>query len=182
MNIQKSAELSQCGLYRWTLHRSWIKPGALQKMVCWIMMNPSTADAQKDDPTTRMIQGITTRWGYNSLVVVNLFPFRSSSPYECCKHFENSWTVKSDAADALQYNKKIIVKTVAVADLIVAAWGNLSYPHWHKWSREIMNAVHQSSPVLHCLGKNASGEPKHPLSRGDHRIPDDIQPQLFSKV
>ena len=59
------AEISDCGKYRWKLWRIWddSKPKIL-----WIMHNPSTADAEKDDPTIRRIINFSKSWGcYTSL-------------------------------------------------------------------------------------------------------------------
>ena len=47
------------------------------------MLNPSTADHQKDDPTIQRIIKFTRSWNYGGLVVVNVFPYRSPSPKEC---------------------------------------------------------------------------------------------------
>src|SRR3990167_7612004 len=75
-----SAIISPCGSYRYTLHRPipsilrWVKP-----LLC-IMVNPSTADATKEDPTVRRCIGFAKDMGATSLTVVNLFAFRSASP------------------------------------------------------------------------------------------------------
>jgi hypothetical protein len=49
--IKKSARISKCGKYRWTLARKW----GDGKQACWLMLNPSTADHRKDDPTIRRV-------------------------------------------------------------------------------------------------------------------------------
>ena len=71
------AELSNCGTYRWRLWRDHLLGDYAKHNgpVCWIMLNPSTADAFKDDPTIRRIIGFTMRWGYDALEV--------GHPYEC---------------------------------------------------------------------------------------------------
>lgn len=48
--IQRGASLSRCETYRWTLTRTWSSEGG---HVCFIELNPSTADHRKDDPTVR---------------------------------------------------------------------------------------------------------------------------------
>src|SRR4051812_19920431 len=71
--MRKGASISSCELYRWTLTRDWAD-GA---RVCWVMLNPSDADHEIDDPT------ILRSWGYSGFTVVNLYPFRSPSPPKC---------------------------------------------------------------------------------------------------
>lgn len=43
-------------------------------------LNPSTADAEKLDPTTRNIDAIAGNNGYDGWVLVNLYPLRRSKP------------------------------------------------------------------------------------------------------
>jgi len=59
-----STIISPCGKYRYLLERKW---GIGLPCVTWIMLNPSTADAEKDDPTIRRCIGFSKAWGYGSL-------------------------------------------------------------------------------------------------------------------
>src|ERR1035438_9318557 len=52
------------------------------KTVCWIMLNPSTADAVTDDPTVRKVIGFSQCWGFSKAVVVNLIPTIATDPRE----------------------------------------------------------------------------------------------------
>src|SRR3954451_2301972 len=43
------------------------------------MVNPSTADAETDDPTIRKVKGFSERAGYGHIIVGNLFAFRAKT-------------------------------------------------------------------------------------------------------
>jgi len=72
------ADLSPCGRYRYRLGRTW-NAGGLRRL-CWVMLNPSTADGTEDDATIRKCVGFSVRLGYDAMVVVNLFALRSRNP------------------------------------------------------------------------------------------------------
>ena len=52
--MTRQAEISDDGNYRWWLIRSWGRATIYSHpYVVWIMLNPSTADAEVDDPTIK---------------------------------------------------------------------------------------------------------------------------------
>src|SRR5262245_13227298 len=106
---QSSAELSPCGRYRYALTRTWGDP---KKVVCWVMLNPSTADADQDDPTIRRCLGFSRAWGAGGLVVVNLFALRATDPDQL-----------RIAADPVGPDNDSHLSTAAFGRLVVAAWG-----------------------------------------------------------
>lgn len=65
------------GPYRYTLTRVWEEE---RPRVCFVMLNPSTADASQEDPTIRRCLSFARSWGYGSLEVVNLFAWRATKP------------------------------------------------------------------------------------------------------
>ena len=73
----KRATISEDGLYRYALSRTWEGP---IWSLAFIMLNPSTADATEDDPTIRKCIGFAQRNGCNAIEVVNLFAFRATDP------------------------------------------------------------------------------------------------------
>ncbi len=79
-----SAVLSECARYRYRLDRAWERDDHGLGTVTWVMLNPSTADADVDDPTIRRCIGFSKAWGYNALTVVNLFAWRATSPRDLC--------------------------------------------------------------------------------------------------
>src|SRR5258707_10232275 len=56
------------------------KPIGEPETVLFVMLNPSTADGQGDDPTIRKCVGFAQRWGYDRMKVVNLFAYRATDP------------------------------------------------------------------------------------------------------
>ena len=71
-----SVIISSCGQYRYRLERK-LGPG---KTCLFIMLNPSTADAEIDDNTIRRCIGFTKAFGFGHLLVGNLFAFRATKP------------------------------------------------------------------------------------------------------
>jgi len=113
-----------------------------------IGLNPSTADAQRNDPTIRRCIGFARDWGFGGVWVVNLFAYRATRPADLMA-----------AADPVgPRNDFWLRKTARRCDLIVAAWGN----HGRFMNRS--EQVHEMfAGRLEVLRLNAAGEPAHPL-------------------
>jgi len=73
-----SAVLSPCSRYRYLLGRRLHAPH--RRVVMFLMLNPSTADAIQDDATVRRCIGFAHDWGYEVLLVANLFAYRATDP------------------------------------------------------------------------------------------------------
>lgn len=152
----KGAELSECGTYRYQLWRIW--NDKLPK-VLFIMLNPSTADATKDDPTIRRCISFAKSWGYGSLYVGNLFAYRSTSPKGLL-----------EIADPFgEWNNYHLNEMENKCDLIVCAWGNAPILKELKYRPKLENI----SKPLHYLDLANSGTPKHPLY-----LKGDLKPKL----
>jgi len=169
--VVKDASLSRCGKFRWALTRRW----GVGKQICWVMLNPSSADHRRDDPTILRTIKFTRLWGFAALTVVNLYPFRSSRPPECRR-----WAQSAMARQAMERNAAIVAHEAHQAALVVAAWGGHAWDVL--WVNAILDAIltgPTAGPEIYCLGRTKTGCPKHPLARGKHRIPDDQQPVLW---
>jgi len=108
--VRAAADFSEDGVYRYTLERRWSTGGP---PVLWIMLNPSTADAETDDRTVRRCQDFTRAWGYHGAVIANLFALRSTDPKALYDH----------PAPVGPLNDGYIQNAVTEAGLVVAAWG-----------------------------------------------------------
>lgn len=133
--------------YRYTLGRKWSNNG-----IClFILLNPSTADAFKLDPTITRAYNLSKRLGYGELIILNIFAIRGSNP-----------DIIKDVADPVgTLNNYYIKKTVKKSDLIILGWGN--HGKINNRSSEIINIINKIGKEYHVLDINKSGEPKHPL-------------------
>jgi hypothetical protein len=75
----RGALLSEDGRYRYRLWRLW---DDLAPVMVWVMLNPSTADADLDDPTIRKCIGFAKANRHGGIIVVNLFAWRATDPKE----------------------------------------------------------------------------------------------------
>ena len=149
--ITSSAVLSDCKKYRYSLTRVWDdnKPRVL-----FIMLNPSTADAEKDDPTIRRCIGFAKDWGYGGVYVVNLFSLRATNPKDL---LTSTFVVGIE-------NEKWFRRMSALAHLVVCAWGNSSIVNKlqkrldHGWK-----PLSWISKPLYYIELSNDGTPKHPL-------------------
>lgn len=147
-----SADISDGGLYRYRLTRTW-DPSADDALL-WIMLNPSTADATIDDQTVRKCCGFARRFGYGGIDVVNLFALRSSNP----RDLVDSYQAGIDPVGP--WNDKTIRELLSVRRTAVAAWGAFAWPAVAARVEHISSMLRNS---LCCLGWSKSGAPRHPL-------------------
>lgn len=143
--MEKSAIISDCGIYRYELRRTWDQ-GAWKLGV--IMLNPSTADHEEDDPTIRRVIGFAKAWGYGGIVVFNLFALRATNPKE----------LKSAASPIGPENDEVL-GSFQSGD-VLCAWGANGRG---RAAMVIKDLRSRPGVRLVCLGKTKSGAPRHPL-------------------
>jgi len=155
--VHRSAEVSECGRYRWWLRRSWTFQSLTEGhvtgkgVVCFVMLNPSTADGLQDDPTIRRCIGFAQSWGYDTLSVRNLFPWRATEPKDLLH------------ADAVTGGERGDAELIAAltADLVVAAWGASVPFNREAEALRLFEAIPKKE--IFCLGLTKQGKPRHPL-------------------
>lgn len=174
--LRRSATFARPGV-RKTLSRTWgTGPRALV-----IGCNPSDADAQKDDPTSRWWNDWFHLYGFGGYDAVNLYPFCTSSPAECRKRAEaalngGEWGDRDD----LFANRDLIAELAKGAHQVFVCWGNIAWDE--DWIESVVEEIQtgvEPYPDLWCWGKTKSGAPTHPMARGKHRIANDQAPILW---
>lgn len=147
----REATLSEDRRYRYVLTRRW---GNRPSGVAWIMLNPSTADAEVDDPTIRRCMSFTQRFGFDAMVVVNCFAYRATDP-DVLLEVGAETAVGPD-------NGEWVRKACHQGGLIVAAWGAPKQPLANA-ARDIGKIIKNDGYSVKCLGKTKDGSPRHPL-------------------
>jgi hypothetical protein len=150
MNIysESTAVISDCKLYRYLLRRTW-EENKIRAL--FVMLNPSTADASKDDATIRSCVRLCKDMGFGSLEVVNLFAWRATNPKELIE-------ISDPVGDR---NDAIIEAAISRCDLVILAWG--ANPLAIGRGRAINALVRQARPATFCFGATKNRQPKHPL-------------------
>ena len=145
--LDASADISDCGLYRYRLSR---RLGMGERTILFVGLNPSTADTEQDDPTIRRCVSFARLWGFDWLFMGNLNAWRSTDPKRLPK----------DPIAAVGAKNQETLKWMAQrAEVVVAAWGgNKLNTYAHTLACELL-----ALPQTRCLGQNQDGSPKHPL-------------------
>jgi hypothetical protein len=133
--------------YRYLLWRTW---SSKQQPVCFVMLNPSTADAFRTDPTIARCISFARDWGYGGVHIVNLFAFRSTDPAALLR--------RRDPIGPL--NDFFIDHATTNCDRVIAAWGN------HGMLRDRHEQFILSGKCdgrLYHFGLTLRGQPRHPL-------------------
>lgn len=171
------------------IRRWWVeKP---KRWAAWLMLNPSDAGAEKNDPTALRVTHFTRSWGYDGWIGINLYPFISSTPDEMW-----AWSRWQDngpdwyARDDMQQNLADIEEAGRRSCLRMVAFGAAPIVRDQNWLMECLERFQQPfanpdsdsaySEDLWCLGTNKTGQPLHPMARGKWRVPDDRQHMRWS--
>ncbi|WP_084398329.1 DUF1643 domain-containing protein [Henriciella aquimarina] len=158
-DIRRVATLSDCGNYRYRLGRIMREPMPVESMalawytpprvMAFVMLNPSTADAYEDDPTIRRCVGFARRDDYDEICVMNLFAGRATKPSDLFKMDDPEGPDNREHWQALKKSSATII----------CAWGadRRAIPQAEKF------IAFMEGRDLHCLGMSKDGHPRHPL-------------------
>ena len=153
MPAPASAVISECGRYRYVLTRRWCNDG---DPLMFVMLNPSTADAEQDDPTIRKCIGFARRHAYPGIVVCNLFAWRATDP----KDLHRALLRGEDIIGPI--NHDYLVGQAETAADIVLAWGAHADDH-QAVVGGLLGTLHEYRAKFRTLGVTKWGHPRHPL-------------------
>jgi len=146
--MANGALLSDCGKYRFVLWREFedVDEGYV---VNFVMLNPSTADAEKDDPTVRRCMGFARQLGARQLFITNLYAYRATDPKD----------LQDNGFPVGQHNDRYLLQHAGCSDIVVCAWGSRGQPERQHHVARLLG----SRKTLYCLGTTRGGSPRHPL-------------------
>lgn len=152
-SIVRDARFTKSGDRRYLLTRRWVADEQ-SPYVLFVMLNPSTANAVKDDPTIRKCMKYARDWGYGALHVVNLFDYITAFPSSL-----RAWlTDNADTERERPLYLDIIRDQSQYAAVTVCGWGT-----WGGWFPERAQQVYAVLREPQALHITNDGHPGHPL-------------------
>lgn len=141
------AVISEDGCYRYVLTRRW----GGGRVLSFVMLNPSTADASTDDATIRRCRGFARRERCDGIRVLNLYALRSPDPRLLLSHPD----------PAGPDNDRWLTGLADADGPVIAAWGAHAAAEFRR--DEVADLLAAAGVVLWCLGTTRDGSPRHPL-------------------
>jgi hypothetical protein len=166
-SVQSYATVSADEQFRYTLGRVW-EPR--RPRLVFVMLNPSTADADQDDPTIRRCRGFADSLDHGGIHVVNLYAFRATKPE----------LLRSVADPIGPENDDHIRNAFALArregGMVIAAWGSDPGPDRLR-AAFVAALAHAAEVELQALRISiVTGQPYHPLYLPRASRPEPWQP------
>ncbi|MBL4906200.1 MAG: DUF1643 domain-containing protein [Sneathiella sp.] len=156
---ESGATFSDCKTFRYRLWRKWNNGPT----VSFLMLNPSTADENRNDPTIERCHRRAVAMGFGALDVINIFSFRATDPKDLKK-----------ATDPVgPETNTILLESARSADMTICAWG--SHGDHKNRDREVRHLLKSNDIDVHFLTLTSKGQPGHPLY-----IPYSKTPQLWT--
>lgn len=160
--MNASARFSPCGAYRYTLDVPiglslvFQEQKRAPQWLGFVMLNPSTADAVKLDPTLRRCADFARRWGFQGIRVRNLFAYRATDP-DALRSVTDPEGPENRAAI------HELVEPEHNVGRIVCAWGAWGGDRERAHAAYVFQWLRAHPVELVCLGRTADGSPRHPL-------------------
>lgn len=145
--------------YRYHLFREWDTLKLIEKTIFWVMLNPSIADAEKDDPTIKRIMDYSKKFDAGRMWVGNLYAYICTDSSELFTDKKIDYIGKLNDTNLIQMKEK--------SDITIIACGNMAEP-------ERLKQVYEMLKPVYILKITSAGFPAHPLY-----LKKDLKPVLW---
>ncbi len=150
------------------------------RTAAWLMLNPSDADAERDDPTAGRVVHHSKRAGCPRSLVGNVCSLRTPYPADLFRMLEaGAYTEEMHRA-----NLDALAMISAQADVHVVAYGASMRDRSARYDRYVEEALEafgrDGCVPLYCLGTTPDGLPLHPLARGKFAVRNDATLQQWA--
>ena len=145
----------QFGTYLDKYRRYQLVRGIDKKVICFLMLNPSNADYENDDPTIKRCKGFMFDLGYRGFIVINLFSLITSNPKVLYDYIR-----KGNSIGEYNLNDPYIKYAFKISKTIVAAYGVLKHQALQNRAEKIFK---WTKKPIYALKLTKHGFPGHPL-------------------
>jgi hypothetical protein len=145
---ESGARFSSCRRWRYLLWRRWDPKKPLAN---FLMLNPSTADEFKLDPSCTRARNYVEQWGFGGILITNIFGWRATDPAD----------MKAVRDPVGRGNDAALLEAARTARLVVCAWGN--HGAHRERAANVVHLLRANAIELNYLQMNGSGHPAHPL-------------------
>lgn len=152
-------------LYRYFLSRQW---GQLPPLIV-IMLNPSTADAFKNDPTVQLIENLAKSMGFGGYIVLNVAAYRATEPADMLKQKD---PIGQHNLDVISWTVRAVINRWVITPAILLAYGNNvdKLPNGKQHVLSIIDTCKDIGNLL-CLEITKRNHPRHPLYFDTSKVP-----------
>lgn len=146
----RTTEFSSCRKYRYHLTQVWDNS---KSNLIWLLLNPSTADEVKNDPTVERCEKRARMWGFGGVEVFNIFAYRATDPQDM-----------RNASDPVGPDNDYWMRNFALKSrdtTAVVAWGD--HGKYMNRGEHVLELLKEHKAKFKALKINSSGHPSHPL-------------------
>ena len=162
--IDRQADFSPDRTYRWSLSRIW---DTQREWLVIVGLNPSQADGEKDDQTTKREMGFSCDGGYGGFLKVNLFGVIETDSQKLCSYSdpvgEKNREYWERAIGRVRDQGEKLMRTTheRYTPEMLCAWGDKG--GYMDQDKTALGWLDTLGVKLLCLGKTKKHFPRHPL-------------------
>ncbi len=132
-------------------YKLWVTWDASRPVANLLMLNPSTADEESNDPTIARQIVRVDRLGYGGLIVTNAYAFKATDPKE----------LKAAGFPVGEFNDQHIADAAKVSQIVICGWGTHIQKTRANAILKLLRVKAKRAP--HALSFTNGGQPGHPL-------------------